>query len=690
MAPGHTPRKMDAKTMLEPSSVLLHEELFAAAERGDVDALQWMLVADPAAAFTARRERPDTHGQRHVQSPLLAACAAGSAAAVELLCARLYPEGGGAELDPGAGCDDTPLHAAARCGRLQVVELLLSKRGPPGLEVDAQTKDGSTAFSLACRHGYAPIARALHSHGIDNERVTHRGATPFLIACQEGHAALAEWLATDCGADTARAADGGFNPFYMACQNGHVDVVGVLVRLGLHCVPGEDMVHNTFGTSPFYIAAQNGHLPLLQYLMSQDGLAELGWLHQPENNGATPFYICCEQGHVDVARFLAHCNADVEAANANSSSPLFIACLKGHLAVVDLLVKELHVDCERPNSNGATPFYVSCEKGHMDVIRYLGSQSQVNVATTNANGVSPLWIACQDGHISVVEYCAKLAPELLEQPKASGATPFCIAAHQGHLDLVEFLAAQGVDMTRSNHNGATPLFYAATNGHLAVVQTLLKRGVSGMDTSDSDGVTPFMVACRQGHVSVAEALADEGADIEARSADNQSALEVAKAHDRRSVVSWLTRIQSVPSTTPRLVAARQRLALSMVSGMAMGATACTLQMSYDLLETIGKLQPARVTWQFAMKFVQSSGAGQTLPATQIAAPPIGTDGRDLAVSTLLLTRPVTPPRVGLGAGGGGGGGGGRGPGVDEVVAPHARDASAAGSAPRIEQSSCTG
>lgn len=436
-------------SMLEPSSALLHEELFSAAERDDVDALRWMLVADCSAAFRARREGPG--GRGHIQSPLLAACAAGAMGAVEMLCEHLYRSEFAAE-EVEVGCDDTPLHAAVRPGQVQVAQLLLSKLGPPELDINVQTKDGSTAFSLSCRHGQPAIARLLHTHGADVELVTHRGATPFLIACQEGHAVLAEWLAKDCGVDVFKAADGGFTPMYMACQNGHVNVVQTLVGHGLHRTADSE---NTFGTTPLYIAAQNGHLPLLKYLVAQPSIVrELGWLHQAENNGnntvvltaappqtsnysqmlasccsgATPFYIACEQGHVDVARFLAQSNADVEAPNANSSSPLFIACLKGHQPMVELLVNDLEVDCERPNSNGvqsgthrihmprrhflscslranysrgcplpcilgASPFYVSCEKGHMGIIRYLGSR--VNVR--NGNLVCIL-IQLQDVH----------------------------------------------------------------------------------------------------------------------------------------------------------------------------------------------------------------------------------------------------------------------------------------------------
>lgn len=272
--------------MLEPSSALLQEELFSAAERDDVETLRWMLVADSSAAFSARRDGPD--GRR--QSPMLAACAAGAMGAVEILCAHLYHSEVAAE-QMEVGCDEGPLHAAVRNGRLQVVQLLLSKLGPPELDINVQTKTGDTAFSLACRHGQADVARLLQSRGADIELVTHRGATPFLIACQEGHAGLAEWLARDCGADVFKAADGGFTPMYMACQNGHVNVVQTLIGLGL---PHTNDSDNTFGTSPLYIAAQNGHLPLLRYLVAQPSIVrDLGWLHQPEKNGERGGFLTC-------------------------------------------------------------------------------------------------------------------------------------------------------------------------------------------------------------------------------------------------------------------------------------------------------------------------------------------------------------------------------------------------------------
>ena len=292
----------------------------------------------------------------------------------------------------------------------------------------------------------------------------------------------------------------------------------------------------------------------------------------------------------------------------------------------------------------------------MEIIKILGSR--VNVSTTNMNGVSPLWIACQDGHLPVVKYCAALAPTLLEQPKASGATPFCIACHQGHLDLVEWLAGEGVDMERPNHNGSTPLFYAATNGHLDVVKLLLKMGVCA-DTGDAEGMSPFYAACRQGHLLVAEALADHGVSIDTPASNGQSALDVAVANERRSVVSWLSHIQSVPATTTKLVAALQRQAWAMLS-----ITPCISDLlSYDLLELSGKSIPTRVPWQFAMRAVGAPSVSVFKSTVEVMAPPVEDEPRcdtreDENVAQLLpgelpRSRPPTcQPALRGGAGGG--------------------------------------
>ena len=207
---------------------------------------------------------------------------------------------------------------------------------------------------------------------------------------------------------------------------------------------------------------------------------------------------------------------------------------------------------------------------------------------------------------------------------------------------MEFLAGKGVHMERPNHNGATPLFYAATNGHLDVVKLLLERGVCA-DTADAEGTTPFHVACRRGDVALAETLADHGVDIDKLASDGQSALEVAVAHERKSVVAWLSRIQSVPATTPKLVAALQRRAWAMLSITPQSGGL----LSYDLLELTGKTVPNRVSWQFAMSIVGSPVERSFKPTTmQRLAPPIQneayTDAREGVDAVAQRAPPVVP------------------------------------------------
>eukprot|EP00656_Telonema_subtile_P000189 TRINITY_DN10098_c0_g1_i1.p1 TRINITY_DN10098_c0_g1~~TRINITY_DN10098_c0_g1_i1.p1 ORF type:complete len:230 (-),score=55.18 TRINITY_DN10098_c0_g1_i1:309-998(-) len=70
----------------------------------------------------------------------------------------------------------TPLHWAARNGRTQCVQWLLSPQaGLTGLTVDGLTSDGSTPLMLCCFGGSEECCRALIAHGADPFRGNHWG-----------------------------------------------------------------------------------------------------------------------------------------------------------------------------------------------------------------------------------------------------------------------------------------------------------------------------------------------------------------------------------------------------------------------------------------------------------------------------------------------------------------------------------
>lgn len=83
-----------------------------------------------------------------------------------------------------------------------------------------------------------------------------------------------------------------------------------------------------------------------------------------------------------------------------------------------------------------------------------------------------------------------------------GDTALRIAALHGQLATVRDLVQAGAQV---NMPGWTPLIYAAFNGHTDVVDYLLRQGADVNAVSDADA-TALMVAARNGHLETARRL----------------------------------------------------------------------------------------------------------------------------------------------------------------------------------------
>ncbi|GAB5372127.1 hypothetical protein AAMO2058_001638800, partial [Amorphochlora amoebiformis] len=102
----------------------------------------------------------------------------------------------------------TPLHWAARHGRLRVVQYLLEKGrgGEKDAEkkkenelvrrVDTQTNDGTTALHLACYGGFLDVAKYLVSKGANPHVSNSYGCTSAHWVAMGGDVQLARWLRT--------------------------------------------------------------------------------------------------------------------------------------------------------------------------------------------------------------------------------------------------------------------------------------------------------------------------------------------------------------------------------------------------------------------------------------------------------------------------------------------------------------
>lgn len=80
----------------------------------------------------------------------------------------------------------------------------------------------------------------------------------------------------------------------------------------------------------------------------------------------------------------------------------------------------------------------------------------------------------------------------------------------------------------------------AKNGDLTGVLAELTAKPSLLESADvSTGYTPLLSACDEGHQSIVAALLDKGADIEARSSDGETPLQIAFTHGDLETMTML-------------------------------------------------------------------------------------------------------------------------------------------------------
>jgi len=185
----------------------------------------------------------------------------------------------------------TPLHLAAKVGRIEMVSYLLEN----GADPNAKTDDAGavTPMYLATRGGQVEVAKALIANGVDvNQVVTVNGtiAPPLYFAVIEGFDAMVSVL-LEAGADVN-----------VRCQappeaGSTIPVVG----------------------SPLIFAAIHGRHSVAKLLLEAQANPEF----RARPDGPTPLYEAVKRADLEMVTLLVHYKADVNA-QVNGSSMLSV------------------------------------------------------------------------------------------------------------------------------------------------------------------------------------------------------------------------------------------------------------------------------------------------------------------------------------------------------------------------------
>jgi uncharacterized protein len=151
---------------------------------------------------------------------------------------------------------------------------------------------------------------------------------------------------------------------------------------------------------------------------------------------------------------------------------------------------------------------------------------------------------------------------LLERGISFHADSFTKSLCEGDLESIKLFLAAGMNANSRDKTGVPALIIAVRNRRPAIVQFLAKAGADINAVSADRGYSALMEAVRLGNLPIARFLVGNGADLEVRSKDGQTAIILAVGHGDADMAAFLMKAGANPDTSDALgLSARKYAAL---------------------------------------------------------------------------------------------------------------------------------
>ena len=120
-------------------------------------------------------------------------------------------------------------------------------------------------------------------------------------------------------------------------------------------------------------------------------------------------------------------------------------------------------------------------------------------------------------------------------------SPLSFATFEDDAELVDYLIGKGADPNELDSDRISVLGSAAIGNHAATVDVLLKRGAK-VNHVDNLGMTPLLYAASIdfGETVVLEKLIGAGADVNAKTKEGLTALDLAKSYHHETMANLLS------------------------------------------------------------------------------------------------------------------------------------------------------
>jgi uncharacterized protein len=435
-----------------------------------------------------------------------------------------------------------PADAAERKDK-DALRTLLKQRA----DVNAAQPDGTTALHWAAHWNDAETVDLLLRAGANAKAVNRYGATPLSEAAASGSASMIEALLR-AGADpkTLTTKDGE-TVLMTASRTGNIDAVKALLKHGADVNARE----NYKGQTALMWAAAERHPDVVKALLENGAdwkvrsydretkppkLSAASSISPIARGGFTALSFAAREGDVETARAMLEGGVGIDYGDVDNTTALVVAIMNKQYTLAKFFL-DRGADPNIVGGYGRTALYAIVDIRNEDWSTLPNRKAEdplpaveiVKALLSRGANVNSALTAPLPGRSGM---------DAGDTTLGSGTTALMRAARAGDAEVMKLLLAKGADPKLTTKDGSNALMFAAGVGYrdkntrgseseaLAALKVAIEAGLD-LKQANSKGETALHGAADRGADTIVQYLAEQGADINAKTRQGFTPLDVA-------------------------------------------------------------------------------------------------------------------------------------------------------------------